>query len=352
MVFPKNNIYDLSLEDLKARTSTLKVPSFRSKQIWEGLYQHLYQDFSDFSNLPKALRSILDEQYTLGTIESIQSINSKDLRTTKTLFRLTDELLIEAVLMKYTQRRTICISTQVGCQVGCKFCATGQMGFTRNLTSGEIIEQVLHFQKALADQDDHLTNIVFMGMGEPFLNFDATMESIDSLNHPEGFNFGERRFTISSVGIPPAIIHFADMKRQINLAISLHAANDATRDQIIPINKKYPIKELIPVCKYYTRMTNRRITFEWALIDNLNDSRDHALELSQLLKGMLCHVNLIPLNTTSKFNRRGSNSNQVSTFESVLRENKIPVSVRVARGLEINAGCGQLAAKHQSDHMI
>ena len=255
--------------------------------------------------------------------------------------------MIESVLMRYRERNTICISSQVGCPMNCAFCATGQMGFIRNLSAGEIVAQILFFARLLKSEDLKLTNIVVMGMGEPFHNYDAVMKAIDIINDPDGMNFGERRVTISTVGLIPRIEQFTAAKRQINLAVSLHAPSNAVRDKIIPANKKYPIDQLLEACRNYTEKTGRRITFEYALIHGLNDNYENAVQLSKRLKGMLCHVNLIPLNSTKKYEGSGSNHDRVQSFKSVLDRNGIPCSVRLKRGIDIGAGCGQLASEEK-----
>ena len=228
--------------------------------------------------------------------------------------------------------------------MNCSFCATGQMGFKRHLTSGEIVEQVIYYARMLADKDDKVTNVVVMGMGEPFHNYDATIKAIDILNDHDGFNFGERRFTISTVGLVPMIYKFANEKRQINLAISLHTTNNALRSSMIPINQKYPVEELIAACRQYVAQTNRRITFEWALIQGVNDSPQNAKDLADLLHGLLCHVNIIPLNPTHNFEGQASSRTQALLFQAELESHNIPCTIRLRRGIEIAAGCGQLAS--------
>jgi 23S rRNA (adenine2503-C2)-methyltransferase len=313
------------------------------------LYQNLWASPWDFTTLPKKLREKLDETFLFAGLEPLSSQFSTDGETQKTLFRLPDGLALETVLMRYKRRQTLCVSTQAGCAMGCVFCATGQMGFKRNLTSGEITEQVLYFARKLAEDSERVTNIVFMGMGEPLHNYDATMNTIDRLGHPDGFNFGARRFTISTVGLVPAIRRFAAEKRQVNLAVSLHAANDELRSSLLPINNKYPISELMDACLEYLGMTNRRITIEWALINDINDSIDHAHELANLLQpfrrnnATLCHVNVIPLNPTDKYHGTATNRERALEFQQVLEDNGIPCTIRLRRGIDIQAGCGQLA---------
>lgn len=336
-------IYDLSNTQISELVSSLGEPEYRVEQIWQGLYHDLWDSAAKATTLSKNLRSHLTENITFSSLDPVQKYSSSDGHTHKTLFKLQDGNFVETVLMDYDQRRTLCISTQSGCAMGCVFCATGQMGFRRNLTSGEIIEQVLHFSRYLRDFGEQVTNIVVMGMGEPFHNYDATMAAVRRLNDPKGFNLGARRFTISTVGIIPKIRQFAAEKTQINLAISLHAANDTLRSQLLPINKKYPLKDLIQACKDYVETTSRRLTFEYALIQDVNDSMNHAQELASLLKGMMCHVNIIPLNPTRKYEGAGTTHKKAESFAAEIENRGIPCTVRLRRGIDIQAGCGQLA---------
>ena len=229
--------------------------------------------------------------------------------------------------------------------MGCVFCATGQMGFLRHLSSGEFVAQVLHYARMLRSEGFEVTNIVIMGMGEPFHNYDATMAAIDRLNDAEGLNLGARRFTISTVGLAPTIRRFAAEKRQVNLAVSLHAANDALRSSLMPINRKYPLDVLISACRDYVNETGRRITFEWALIQDVNDAPEQARELAALVKGLLCHVNIIPLNPTRKYGGTGSTRQRAQAFQAELERVGIPCTIRLRRGIDIQAGCGQLATQ-------
>jgi 23S rRNA (adenine2503-C2)-methyltransferase len=241
----------------------------------------------------------------------------------------------------------LCISTQAGCGMGCTFCATGQMGFRRHLSSGEIVEQVLYYARQLAEIGEQVTNVVLMGMGEPFHNYDATLAAIDRLNDPDGFNLGARRFTISKVGLIPMIERFANEHRQVNLAISLHAVDDELRSSMLPINKKYPIQDLLATCRNYVRKTNRRITFEWALIYGVNDTPETASRLGQLLQGMVCHVNVIPLNPTRGFQGQATTRERAQAFKEELEKQGIPCTIRMRRGIDIQAGCGQLATANR-----
>ena len=227
--------------------------------------------------------------------------------------------------------------------MGCVFCATGQMGFKRHLSSGEIIAQVMYYARMLKEQNEVVTNIVLMGMGEPFHNYDNTVKAIDRLNDPDGYKFGARRFTISTVGLVPMIRRFADEKRQVNLAISLHAADDESRVSMLPINKKYKIEDVLEACRYYVSQTGRRVTFEWALINGVNDTPEVARKLASRLKGLLCHVNAIPLNPTAGYAGRATDRQRAALFKETLEQAGIPCTIRMKRGIDIQAGCGQLA---------
>ena len=343
----KTNFYDLSFEGLQNSLSSMGEPEFRTLQVWKGIYHNLWEDPEFFTNISLELRQKLKDNFEFRNLEAKAEIKSKDQKTIKTLFQLRDGHSIESVLMAYDQRQTLCISTQAGCAMGCVFCATGQMGFKRHLSSGEIIEQILFYARQLNKNGDKVSNIVMMGMGEPFHNYQNTIDAIDRLNDPNGYHFGERRFTISTVGIIPMIQQFAQAKRQINLAISLHAPNDELRSSMLPVNKKYPVKDLISACKEYTELTHRRITFEYALVDGVNDSPALARELGGLLRGMLCHVNLIALNPTRQFTGKGSSQNTAQQFSFLLNKAGITTTIRLKRGIDIQAGCGQLASNNE-----
>ena len=347
MVPPLPLIYDLDYPQLAAKITAWGEPEYRARQIWRCLYANYWNNPTDsrqFTNLPSIFRQRLSAEFSFKALSPTKSIESADKSTIKILFTLKDGTAIETVLMRYNQRRTLCISTQVGCAMDCVFCATGQMGYKRNLSSGEIVEQVLFFARKLADLNERVTNVVIMGMGEPFHNYDATLAAIDRLNQSNGFNLGARHFTISTVGLVPKIRQFADEMRQINLAISLHAASDPERQKLIPISKKYPLSQLIQASHYYVEKTHRRITFEWALIQGVNDSVEEARRLAQLLKGLLCHVNIIPLNPTREYSGQATTRESVESFRSELEKAGIPCTVRLRRGIEIQAGCGQLAS--------
>ncbi len=339
--------FDLNIADLKEQFKVLNEPPFRAQQLWQAMYVQLEHDAQQITTLSKSLRTKLHESMEFSHLTPIDRLVSSDGETVKTLFRLPDGLSIEAVLMHYDERDTLCISSQAGCAMGCVFCATGQMGFKRNLSSGEIVEQVIYYARELAKENKVVTNIVIMGMGEPFHNYDAVMSAIDRLNDPRGLNLGARRFTISTVGIVPAIRQFASEKRQVNLAISLHAANDALRSMLLPINRRYPLEDLMQACREYVSLTNRRVSFEWALIQGVNDSPTDARELASLIKGLLCHVNIIPLNPTIEYEGKPTTRENAEVFKGILESSGIPCTIRLRRGIDIRAGCGQLASKHQ-----
>jgi len=339
------SFFDLSLDQLTTTLDQWGEAKYRAKQIWQAVYRDLAPGPEAITTLAKPLRQRLAAEFTFGNLTSVVEAKSSDGQTHKRLFRLPDGRQIEAVLMGYEQRRTTCISTQAGCAMGCVFCATGQMGFLRHLSAGEIVEQVLWFARELKAKEDRLSNIVVMGMGEPLHNYDATMAAIDRLNDPEGFNFGARRITISTVGLAPMIERFAAEKRQVNLAVSLHAATDDLRTELLPINKKYPLAVLFAAVRQYFETTKRRVTFEWALIQGKNDSVQQARAFVALAKGLPCHVNVIPLNPTRGYGGQATTRERAAAFKALLEANGVPCTIRVRRGIDINAGCGQLAVE-------
>lgn len=343
----KKTFFDLSFAELSAILTDWGEPSFRAKQIWMNVYQNLNFGPETISNIPKQLRLKIAETFTFTPLTVLRKVGSSSGLTEKYLFELNDKARIEAVLMRYRDRNTICISSQAGCAMNCAFCATGQMGLTRNLTSGEIAGQAFFFADLLKREEKALTNIVVMGMGEPFHNYDNLMKAMDLLNDADGFRFGERRITISTVGLIPMIERFTKAKRQINLAISLHAPTNFLRDQIIPANKKYPVHALIEAARAYANETKRRVSFEYAMIDGFNDSIEQAAQLAKLLKGVMCHVNLIALNPTKKYNGDGSGRAAINDFQLFLEKAGIPCTIRLARGVDIGAGCGQLLAEQK-----
>ena len=343
------NLYDLTFNELQIFLVGLGQPKFRAKQVWQWLYQKYSADFEQMYNLPKALRQTLADNATITTLETAVEQHSSDGQTKKLLFKLPDGQLIETVLMRYEKRRTICISTQAGCAMNCVFCATGQMGFYRNLTVAEIVAQVVYFARELAEEGDHLTNIVMMGMGEPLHNYKNTLAALDAITDANGINLGARKVTISTVGLVPAIRKYADEQRQTPLAISLHAATDEERTKLLPVNRRWKLDDLMEACRYYIDKTGRRLTFEWALINGENDTVEQATALGELLQGMLCHVNLIPLNPTNGFAGGPTTRDRSDAFRAKLAEYGVSSTVRVRRGIDIQAGCGQLRDRVLTD---
>jgi 23S rRNA (adenine2503-C2)-methyltransferase len=339
---PTGCLYDLDLSSVQSLLQEWGEPSYRARQVWEWLYVHLATDFDGMTNLPLTLRERLDRETNIGIPDVVDTVQSADGETRKDLLRLTDGETVEAVLMRYKHRCTACISTQVGCAVGCAFCATGQMGLRRNLTTGEIVAQALHFARTLQAEDKRLSNVVLMGMGEPLLNYDASLAAIRRLIHPQGFNLGQRHITLSTVGIVPGIERLSKEGLQITLAISLHAATDQLRDQLVPINRRYRLDDLFEACYHYVEHTGRRISFEWALIEGVNDTPEQAQALAARLIGILSHVNFIPLNPTTGYEGQPPPRTALNAFTAILERHRIPYTLRVRRGMDIQAGCGQL----------
>ena len=325
----------------------LDQPAFRGKQVRKWLYDKGARTVDEMTDLPKVLRTRLGAQTTIGTLAQVVEQCSKD-GTQKRLYRLPDGPLIESVLMPYRDgRRTACISSQAGCAMGCVFCATGQMGFKRHLSEAEIFEQAWRFSAELQHVGERLSNVVLMGMGEPFHNYEAAIGAVRRMMTDLGI--GARHITISTVGLVPAIDRFADEGLQVGLAISLHAATDAQRSALLPVGKRWDVEALIDSCRRYVAKTRRRVTFEWALIAGENDSAEEAHRLGKLLKGMLCHVNLIPLNPTASFDGAPTAEADASSFVEVLSGYGVPATVRVRRGIDIDAGCGQLRDRVEAD---
>jgi 23S rRNA (adenine2503-C2)-methyltransferase len=411
------NLYDFSPDGLVEELKAQGLPVFRAKQVLHWLYREFVTDFSAMTNLPIDLRRRLAEQYRIGSAEIITQQISEDGDTRKILLRFQDGSTVETVLMLYYDRATVCVSSQVGCAMGCVFCATGQMGFTRNLSPGEIVEQVIVFSRWLRQHPyqpppmpvlpsrplpprapqgrspaplgrgpydrrgpvpmrgrppvrmpvpppahvpvpppappapprplDAVTNVVFMGMGEPFLNYDHLWQAIRTLNSPDALVLGARRMTVSTVGVVPRIRRFTHEDLAVNLAISLHAPNDALRSRLVPLNEKYPIADLMAACREYIDVTKRRLTFEYALIAGENDSLECAEELGRLLHGMLVHVNLIPLNPVPGTGLQATPREQVRDFAAAVARHGVPCTVRIERGQDIAAACGQLKVQHE-----
>lgn len=349
MKITKPFLFDLTLKELTEIMTSIGEPAYRAKQVYEGIYKQASASLDKINGLPKELKNKLSELLDFSHLTPQLDKLSTDNHTRKILFKLPDGAQVETVLMGYTTRRTACISTQAGCALGCTFCATGQGGLQRNISSGEIVEQVMFFERELRKKNEKLTNLVFMGMGEPFANYIEVMKAINILTDPAGFNFGARRITISTVGIVPMIEKFAAEQSQVNLAVSLHAATDELRQTMLPINKRYPLDVLIKACRDYVNKTRRRISFEWALIDDINDTPGQAHALANLLQGMLVHVNFIPLNPTRGYAGHESKQKRIAKFREILDKAGIQNTLRIRRGIDINAGCGQLRQEAGTD---
>lgn len=336
------NIKDYNLNELKEEFIKIGEKSYRAEQVFKWLYQEEVTSFDDMTNLSLELREKLKKEFTLNNFKILKKQESVD-GTKKYLFDVLDGNAIETVLMEYHHGKTICVSSQIGCKMGCKFCASTGIKFIRNLTSGEIVEQILAVQR---DEKTKISNIVFMGIGEPLDNYDNVLKAINILNNPKGLNIGARHISISTSGIVPKIYELADRDYQFTLSISLHATNDEKRSKMMPINNKYNIEELMKACKYYIKKTNKRISFEYALAKDNNDNLEDAKELVKLLKGMLCHVNLIPINKIENGQYIKSTNENIIKFRDYLNANGITATIRRELGSDIDAACGQLRRKN------
>lgn len=343
------DLYRLLPEEMEKMVMDMGHPRYRADQILYPLYYKFPNDISELRQLPKSMReTLVAEEYFIGSATEIHRVVSEDGDTTKLLLNLVDGTPVETVLIQYPSskvnghpRSTICVSTQVGCAMQCIFCATGQMGFERNLRSEEIVAQVIHFANILEKRGEHVTNLVFMGMGEPLANYDETIRAIRLLTNDRGFGIGQRNITISTIGIISGIDRLADEDLQVGLAISLHAPNDKLRKRLVPTAGPTSVDDLIAAGKRYFKKTGRRVTFEYALIEGVNDSLETASELAMLLESNGSHVNLIPINPTAGNFQRPSRRN-VLDFERILRNAGVNCTVRVEKGSEISAACGQL----------
>lgn len=342
----KPYVYDLTLEEWQDWVKANGEPAFRAGQIFDWLYVKRVSDFASMTNLSKSLREKLADSFEFVTLSELDRFQSKD-GTVKFLFELSDKNAIETVIMKHNYGNSVCVTTQVGCKIGCTFCASTLGGLKRNLSAGEIIAQVVKAQQLLDQTNERVSSIVVMGIGEPFENYDALMAFLNVIIHPQGLNIGQRHITVSTSGIVPNIYRFADENTQINLAISIHAPNDALRTKLMPVNRKYPFADLIEACKYYVAKTGRRITFEYALMGGVNDQAEHAEELAEVLKQLpMSHVNLIPVNFVQERKFVRTSRNDIFAFQRILEKNKINATIRREQGSDIAAACGQLRAKH------
>lgn len=332
------NIMDLGIEELETYFKEKALQKFRAKQVFQWIHKGVIS-VDEMTNLPKDLREQLRPVFDTFKLKQKIKLVSKIDGTVKYVFELFDGNMIESVLMKYKHGNTVCISSQVGCKMGCTFCASTGVGFIRNLTPGELLDQVLSIQR---DSDERVSNIVLMGIGEPLDNYDNVLKFIRLVNHPEGINIGTRHISLSTCGLVPKILELAKENLQVTLSISLHAPNDKIRGATMPVNQKYSIDKLIEACKIYTEETKRRITFEYALIDGVNDSAENAAELAHKIKGMLSHVNLIPVNSIENGKYTRSSREKIENFQKVLGKFGIEATVRRELGSDISAACGQL----------
>ncbi|MDD4066429.1 MAG: 23S rRNA (adenine(2503)-C(2))-methyltransferase RlmN [Clostridia bacterium] len=341
------NIKDLDIAELENKLIELGEKKYRAKQIFKWVHQGV-RSFDDMTDLSMTLRDKLKKEFDLCIYTIIDKQVSKD-GTKKYLFQLADKNTIETVLMKYKYGNSICVSSQIGCKMGCKFCASSKVKFIRSLTSGEIVEQLL---AVTYDIGERISNVVFMGIGEPFDNYDNVLKAIHIINNPHGLNIGGRHISVSTCGIVPKILQFAEEGIQSTLSISLHAPNDNIRKSMMPIAERYSINELIDACKKYTEKTNRRITFEYSLVNGVNDTQKDANELANLLHGILCHVNLIPVNSIKNGVYTKSSDERIQKFRDILDKRRITATVRRELGSDIEAACGQLRRDRLKEDII
>ena len=341
----KRSIYSLTLEDWEDFVVTNGQPKFRAAQIFDWLYVKQVSDFDEMKNVPKALKALIVDVFDFTTFEIVHHQEATD-GTNKFLFRLADGNTIETVLMKQSYGLSICVTTQIGCRIGCTFCASAIGGLVRNLEAGEIVSQIVHVARKMGERIGH---VVVMGIGEPFENYEALTSFINIINHDKGLNIGARHITVSTSGLVPKIYDFARDHKQVSLAISLHAANDNLRTTIMKINRAYPLSDLMKAVRHYLKETNRRITFEYVLIRDVNDLDEHAYQLAKLVKGMNCHVNLIPMNPVDELGIHRSSKKQIMRFKEILEKERVSVTMRREMGSDIDAACGQLRSNEAKE---
>lgn len=342
----KIDIKSLDLEELKVLTAGLKEKAFRAKQIYDWMHVKLADSFEEMTNIPLQLRERLKDICVLTSLETLDKLESESGETAKFLFRLNDGNILESVLMKYHHGNSVCISSQVGCKMGCRFCASAIGGFERNLRPSEMLEQIYRIQKASGER---VANVVVMGTGEPLDNYDNLLKFIGMLTDGNGLNISQRNITVSTCGLVDRMKALAGEKLRITLAISLHAPNDQVRKQLMPVSERYGMDDIMEACAYYYENTGRRITFEYSLAEGVNDSLEHAVELAHRIKGLNCHVNLIPVNPIKERNYRQSGAEKIQKFKNILEKYRINVTIRREMGTDINAACGQLR-KNYLDH--
>ncbi len=337
------SIYDLDIEELEEYFLSINDKKFHANQLFSWLYEKKINDIDQMTNIKKETRDRLKQDFSFDKLETVKT--EKDIDVSKYLFKLNDGEHIEAVVMNHDYGNSICISSQVGCNMGCKFCESGRRKKVRNLTTSEMVLQVISAENEI---EEKITHVVIMGIGEPFDNYDNVTKFIKIINNPKGLKIGSRHITISTCGIIPKIEEFMNFPYQVNLAISLHAPNDELRTKLMPINKVYPLNSLIKTLKKYIEKTNRRLTFEYILLDGINDSKEQAIELSKLIKGMNAYVNLIPYNSTNNLGFNRSKTIQIMRFYDILKKNRVNVTIRREFGTKISAACGQLRSKEDS----
>lgn len=337
------NLFELTRAELHALVASWDFSAVHAARLWNYLYYECVDSFAAMPEVPPKVLKRLEAGWTLERMPVANELRSSDGFTRKFLLELGDGARIETVLMRFTGRVTACVSSQVGCAMGCVFCATGQMGYKRNLTAGEVVGQVVYVQRLLLAAGERLRNIVLMGMGEPLHNYDAVMKACDILCDPNGLALGAKKITLSTVGVIPGIVRMADEARPMHLAVSLHAATQPEREALVPVAKRWPLDELMDACRYFVRKLDRRIFFEWALIEGKNDTAEQAHAVGALLRGLQAQVNLIPLNPTTGYDGRPTHLDAAKRFQAILAEYDLPSTVRQRRGIDIAAGCGQLA---------
>ena len=343
----KTDIKSMNLDELTEYIKSIGQPAFRAKQLYEWMHVKLADSYDEMSNIPAALKQRLQNECDMPAHELVRKQVSAEDKTAKYLFRLEDGNLIESVLMHYHHGNSVCISSQVGCRMGCRFCASTLDGLERNLRPSEMLDQIYRIQK---DSGERVSNVVVMGSGEPFDNFDNLIKFEQLLTDENGLNISARNLTVSTCGIVPNIYRLADMKLQLTLAISLHAPNDERRKALMPIANKYSIAEIMEACRYYINKTGRRVTFEYSLVKGENDTDECAAELSELVKGMNCHINLIPVNPIKERNFKQSDIDRINKFKNKLEKNRINVTIRREMGRDIDGACGQLRKSYMEIH--
>ena len=338
------NIYDYTIKQLEDYFISKGEKKFKAVQVFEWLYQKRVKSFDEMTNIKKDVISYLKEDFKINSLEILTK--QEDVDVIKYLFKLEDNNKIEAVLMKHDYGNSLCVSSQVGCNMGCKFCESGRLKKVRNLNTSEMVLQLLKIEE---DLNIRISHLVLMGIGEPFDNYENVIKFIDIINTPKGIALGSRHITVSTCGIIPKIKEFIKDGKQVNLAISLHASNDKLRNQLMPISKVYKLDDLMKTIKEYIKQTNRRVTFEYILLKGVNDKYENAVELSKLLKGMNCYVNLIPYNETSHIEFKKSDQNTILKFYDTLKKNNIGVTIRREFGKKVSAACGQLRANYKEE---